>query len=375
MIPSSVIQLLACFSGAARVTQKLRAAARHTDRNRADFYRRIWQEAAEAIGGELHQLSGEILEIVRDDCRTRVYRNYTELDNPVALKVAGNKLLVHRLLQQHGLPAPGHQAFTPRTTQQAVEFLARSSGPCVVKPANGTGAGHGITTNIRTRSQLTRAVIAASAYGNQLLIEEQIAGDNYRLLYLDGQLVDAIRRRPPAIVGDGQSTVARLIDAHNAQRLRRDSELGQAQITWNADLRLTLAEQQLTPRSVPPAGTRVVVKTAINENAADENESVGDQLAQTVIEDGATAARLVGARLAGVDIITRDPTRSLAEAGGVILEVNTTPAFHFHYHKRDERVAVAEYVLRHVFGDAQAFGRPARKPRISELVAVEGETA
>ena len=48
-----------------------------------------------------------------------------------------------------------------------------------------------------------------------------------------------------------------------------------------------------------------------------------------------SAARAVGVRLAGVDLITPDASLPLDAAGGVILEVNATPGLQYHYEVRD----------------------------------------
>ena len=60
---------------------------------------------------------------------------------------------------------------------------------------------------------------------------------------------------------------------------------------------------------------------------------------------GAQAAAVIGARLAGVDIITPDPSISLDKSGGVVLEVNTTPGYYYHYHRRGGPVPVACAIL------------------------------
>ena len=40
-------------------------------------------------------------------------------------------------------------------------------------------------------------------------------------------------------------------------------------------------------------------------------------------------------------MITPDPSVPLAEAGGAVIEVNTTPGYYYHYYKREGRVPVA----------------------------------
>ena len=116
-------------------------------------------------------------------------------------------------------------------------------------------------------------------------------------------------------------------------------------LTIDLDMRNTLAEQGLSLKSVPAAGRAVTLKTVVNQNFGPENASATHLLCEAVIEAGARAARCVGARFAGVDVITPDPTVALEQAGGVILEVNVAPGLHYHYHKQDGDCPVAVRVL------------------------------
>jgi cyanophycin synthetase len=202
-----------------------------------------------------------------------------------------------------------------------------------------------VTTGVRSTFHLARAAAAAAAYGEQLLIEEQVEGDNYRLLYLDGELVDAFVRTPPGVTGDGRSTVAALVRAANDERLRKRAGLSQVLLTVDLDMRRTLAKQELTLRSVPAAGDRVVLKTVVNENGGADNACALDVLCPALVKECARAVRALRVRLAGVDVITRDPSRPLRETGGVVLEVNAPPNFYFHYHKRGGAYPVAKHVL------------------------------
>jgi hypothetical protein len=54
---------------------------------------------------------------------------------------------------------------------------------------------------------------------------------------------------------------------------------------------------------VPADGQRVVLKTVINDNVADDNERVLDQVSLSIIVSGSRAAEVIGVRLAGVDIV------------------------------------------------------------------------
>lgn len=318
-----------------------RAAGRH----QVAFYERVWREAAERLGAAFVPIGGGVAEIRLDGATVRVVENTCPIDDPVTLLLAGNKPLTYRLLRDRGLPTPGFAEFSLGAMGPALAFLGSGRGDRVVKPAAGTGGGRGVTTGVRTRGHLARAAAVASVYGDELLIEDQMAGDNYRLLYLDGRLLDAFVRKPPSVVADGRSTVAGLVRASNEARLRFGSGLSQVLLTADLDMKRTLAKQGLTLGSTPAEGTVVTVKTVVNENCGADNTSANHVLCPAVVEAGARAARAVGVRLAGVDLITPDPSLPLEEAGGAVLEVNTPPNYYYHYHKRDGAFPVAVHVL------------------------------
>ena len=181
-------------------------------------YRVIWQEAADELGAELSVLSGEFFEIDDNGTRARVWRHWVPLDDAVTLRLALDKMAVHELLTRAGLPLPDHYEFDASELDGALDFITRTGSACVVKPTGGA-SGSGATTGVRTRDQLLRARLRAGRIGRRLLIEQQAEGDMYRFLFLDGELLDAVRRRPPRVTGDGRSTIRELIAAENATRL------------------------------------------------------------------------------------------------------------------------------------------------------------
>ncbi|HEX7450034.1 MAG TPA: hypothetical protein VF306_20910 [Pirellulales bacterium] len=331
-----------------RAAWRRRRAVKELALERTLFYRRVWHEAADALGASIAAVGDEIFEIRLGDWRTKVQRNYTAADDAVTLELVGQKPLVLELLARQGLPVPRWQEFTTASLEVAAAFIERVGGDCVVKPARDTGGGDGVTTHVRTRWQLARAAARAAVFGEALSIEEQVAGDNYRLLYLDGVLLDAVVRRPPSVTGDGRSTVAALVERLNDVRVTWGSEAAQSLLARDQDMLQTLAAQGLALGSVPAAGRLVRLKTVINDNSANDNAAATHLLCSEVIEAGAAAAAAVGARLAGVDIITTDPARPLAATGGVMLEVNTTPGFYYHYCRQGAPCPVALHVLNYL---------------------------
>ena len=175
--------------------------------HRVGEYERIWGHVAEVLDAELIRLADEVWEFRRGKQRTRVNNYQLEYDNPVVLRIAGNKPLVHQLLVNRDLPVPLHKTFTLRDLDVANSFLKGHTQGCVVKPADGFG-GKGVTTHVQNYTELKRAAVLASLYSPNLLIEQQIPGESYRLLVLNGKMVHAVCRRGLRLQADGTSSIA-----------------------------------------------------------------------------------------------------------------------------------------------------------------------
>jgi len=316
-------------------------------------YRLIWQEAADAVGAELSVVSGEFFELRANGHRARVWRHWVPLDDAVTLRLALDKLAVHELLSAAGLPLPEHHEFDASKLDGALEFL-KGGVPCVVKPTGGA-SGSGTTTGVRTPEQLLRARLRGARVGRRLLIERQAEGDMYRFLFCDGELLDAVRRRPPRVTGDGRSTIRELIAAENASRLDPAHPVSMPILRVDLDCLFSLEAAGLSLRSVLPEGQTVAVKTVTSQNRISDNETVREPVAPELVEEARLAAAQVGVRLAGVDLITTDLSRSLKESGGVIIEVNGTPGLHYHYQVADEGNAtrVAVPILRRLLEESR----------------------
>jgi cyanophycin synthetase len=321
--------------------------------HRSRFYTELWRDAASKCGASIEALGDEILEIRLGHDYTRVQQNTTAIDQAIAVAVSKSKPLVHRILAKKRLRTPTYCEFTLDEIAKAASFVENTARGCVVKPANG-GGGQGVTTGVIGKLDLVRAAAHAAVYSPDLMVEQQVPGDVYRLLYFDGLLIDAVLRRPPTLISDGKSTIRELIRLENETRLEAGPNLAHALIVIDTDMRSTLAKQGFTLSSVPAKGVVMTLKTVINDNSQRDNFAAKHLLCKSIIEDGAVAAEAVGVRLAGIDVITPDPGVPLAESGGVILEVNTTPSYHHHYYKRDGGYPVAAHLLPYLLAKSVA---------------------
>jgi cyanophycin synthetase len=307
-------------------------------RNRHEFYRLMWQDAARSVGADIEDLGDAFSVLRRGTAETLVWKDEVMLDHPPTTALAGDKELVVKLLRLQGIPVPDQRAFGRDEVERANEFLQSRPGPFVVKPANGTGGGAGVTCGVMNAEDLWRAWLGATTWDSRILVEPQVSGDEYRLLFLDGELLDVIRRTRPRVHGDGSSTVAELVDAENRRRIDSGGLDVGTPIRIDLDCELALRSEGFTPKSILPSGVALRVKTRSNEAGSAERFTVRG-LAPQFVDEAARAAAAVKLRLAGVDAVISDPHASLAEAGGAILEVNSNPGLHHHYQVADAAAA------------------------------------
>ena len=300
--------------------------------HRVGEYRAMWQRVAAAQGATFTELEPDLWQIDLGQRRIRILNHELEFDNPVTLGLAGRKPAVHQLLHAAGLAVPEHASFTLDRLEDARRFVAQHPRGCVIKPAAGYG-GKGVTTHVHREGEVRRAALLASLYGSTLLVEAMIPGESYRLLVLEGKVIHAVCRRGMRLQGDGASTVRQLLQAAN--KPRRAARLPPVRV--DRDCLFTLAAQDMTLDSRPEAGQTLLAKSIPGrtrkyaELRTVYTHPASDLISESIRRDAEEAARIIGSDFLGVDVITLDPSVPLAQSGGVINEVNTTPALHHHY--------------------------------------------
>jgi D-alanine-D-alanine ligase-like ATP-grasp enzyme len=318
---------------------------------RAAYYRDYWTRAATEIGAETGEWPGGLRWIKRNGKTIPVKLYHVPLDDHLTVELLGNKPVVLSLLAELGCPVPAFHAFSMQTLDRAEAFNFTVDRPFVVKPAAGAGAGRGVTTGVTGARALRRAAAYASRFSSELLAEEQIDGSSFRLLYLNGRLIDAIRRDPPRLTGDGRNSIRRLIKLENLRRRRDRPYTALSPIRIDPDMKAALAAQGLSLNSHLEDRRIVAVKRACNENAAAQNYNVLDKVHGATDAMCTRAVRALGTAFAGVDIICRDISAPLTRDNGVIGEINATPGLHHHdlIAELSRRAPVARLVLEHVF--------------------------
>jgi cyanophycin synthetase len=335
--PGLVLRVLKIYYLLRRLFRKITGTEKTTYVwSRTEGYKKAWQLAADEIGAEMKELYNGIWEVSKDSKSTRIALYLAELDNPVSLKIAGNKPLSYQLMAEKGVQVPAYMIFKLNELGKVKKFMEDNPGMVVIKPASGTSSGMGVTTHIKTFSEARRAAVLAASYGKELLIERLVPGEIYRLLFLGGEMLHASRRNGMKVTGDGKSSIGELFEKENELR-RKGGKQAREVVGKDRDFEATLESQGLDESTVLVAGRTVLVKSV--DAPLFDNEEI-----RTVYDDNATndicdairessrlACEAVRSEFTGVDIITMDPTIPLSESGGVVGEINTTPGMHHHH--------------------------------------------
>jgi len=133
--------------------------------------------------------------------------------------IAKKKDLFHDLLDTIDVPTPDTMLYKG-DLQVAHAFLKKHTS-IVVKPTD-QAHGKGITIDLTTPRHLEEALDYAAGFGKKFLLQQQVTGDDYRLLFIGGEFVAAAIRKPAYVVGDGTHTVGELIGIENDSDRRGD---------------------------------------------------------------------------------------------------------------------------------------------------------
>lgn len=259
----------------------------------------------------------------------RIRASETSNTSSIAVELCQEKSLTNRMLRAVGVPVPDGAV---ATNADAAWAIAQQIGlPVVVKPAD-SNQGKGVSTNVTNEDAVRTAFAIAHAHSPNVLVERHINGDDYRLLVVNGEMVVAAARRDPArVVGDGQHTIAELVEVVNQDPRRRPGHCSTlTRIRLDAAAALVLAQQGLSQQDIPEPDQVVKLRMNSNLSTGGTATDVTDLVHPANARIARLAAQILALDVAGIDMLCADIGRSLAEQGGAIVEVNAAPGLRMH---------------------------------------------
>lgn len=229
-----------------------------------------------------------------------------------------------RRLETKGVPVPKGVLIEDSNISDGTlrQYATQVGYPLVIKPNRGT-MGQGVFSNIRTWEELLKVFrhLADRYPESEILMEQHIRGEDYRVMVVGDQAVAAVRRVPANVTGDGNSSVGQLVKRKNSER-RSNPFLSKGLIRVDFEVETVLEEQGLALTDVPPLGRVVPLRRVANASAGGDVEDVTDNLPPGIAEAAVRASlALPNIYVAGVDFLYD------SEANGdyVVIEMNSRP--------------------------------------------------
>ncbi len=258
----------------------------------------------------------------------RIRATITSNTRYLGVDSADDKYLATILLRDAGIPVP--ETRLAESLPQAQEIYGQWSQPLVVKPLTGA-QGRGVSLNVDSAGALAHAFHWAARFSPQVVIQPQIAGTTFRLLVIDHKLVAASSLQPPAVLGDGERSIAELVEDLNRTQNRQVGDKATLTRVEIDEITLELLRSQgLSPDSVLPAGKSFVLKPSGSLRLGGRAADVTDRVHADNRFLAERASRILGLDVAGVDIVAEDIGRSILDGTGAVIEVNAAPDFRMH---------------------------------------------
>jgi len=226
------------------------------------------------------------------------------------------------------------------------EYLEKIWGdfekPLVIKPT-GLTAGTGVSVGIDKLAKAKEAFDYAkekvngkdrSAWQKKIMIQEQIKGEDYRLLVINGKLQIATKRIPAFIIGDDKSNIQELIEKENQDPRRDISNPAHIlkPITIDRPLLEYLKDQGLSLEYVPKKNEKINVRKVASMSQGGITQDFTDTVGKEITILVESIAQSVHAFVLGVDVMCLDISKPLTKDNGAILEINTMPEAYLNFY-------------------------------------------
>lgn len=250
--------------------------------------------------------------------------------------IAEDKSATKASLIDQGLSVPKGYSLIPSDPQSYWDEVFHAlQKPLVVKPSN-MNKGQNVFIDISSVTEYHSAVEScfSQLFGNEanVIVEEMFEGNEYRIAATQEKVLAILNRVPANVIGDGVHTVSELVKLKNSDPRREDDPNSVlVNIKLNKEAVRYLAEQGMSPDSVPLSGEQVFIRRNSNISTGGDSIDVTDIAHPSVFEIAMKAMKAFpGLAFAGIDFMTQDISQPQTNETYVIIEVNNSPGFDIH---------------------------------------------
>ena len=276
---------------------------------------------------KLYHPGPSILFATRPDGKEiRVFASVPPTSIDFSCNIARDKLATYHLLKTANIPQPD----TIDARHEDLAAFLEKHGRIVIKPTFGAH-GRDIYTDVKELSDAERIIkdLAPRCEQNSVIAQEQMTytGNEIRAIYINGEYVVAFERIPAAITGDGEHTVAEIIDIEN-KTMRTEA--------YKSNLAFINKVQALNylggkAYDIPEKGAKVRVSATCNIGMGGTVKTVDLPAEQRAVST--RVAKLTELKVVGIDFF-----------GDKIIEINSSPSLYMPSGDDSADLAVRKYI-------------------------------
>lgn len=255
----------------------------------------------------------------------------TSLDNYVVPLIMENKELTKLILREHTINVP--DSVTVKNLDDGLLMYSDfENKDIVIKPKSANfGEGVLIIKDLKSKEVYANAIKDAFNYSKDVLIEDYVAGEEYRFLVVTDEVLAVMYRVPANVKGDGIHNIQELVDKKNQDPRRGKGYLTPLEkIEIGPIERHNLNAQNIDVNHVPKQGEVVYLRENSNLSTGGDSVDFTDEVHEEYKQIAIKSAEAVDAKICGVDIIIQDVKTKPDKNNHSIIELNFNPVIYPH---------------------------------------------
>lgn len=231
--------------------------------------------------------------------------------------LAKDKIKTNKLLLENNVPVPNH--YVINNNNKEIYLNNNKIGfPCVLKPINGM-QGKDVFTFIENQEEFKRIINDLLEKYDEIMMENQIYGNNYRIFVFNNKVMDIIEREQPFVIGNGYTSLEELIQNKNDNQLKNNLFP-----TKNLDWKF-MNKQGFSKNSIVPDKKKIFITNTINfHNGANPTRIPISDIPKENLDIFVKSHKLLNLSCSGIDYMSNDIKVPYHKNKGSIIEVNSS---------------------------------------------------
>jgi len=242
------------------------------------------------------------------------------------IKLSDDKYTTKRNIINYGFPTPKYYKWNNRYSDKYnMKRVSKLNKPIVIKPIYGT-YGINVTMDVNSDKIAFQIIKKLLETDDNIIIEEQVKGNVYRILVFNDKILSAYMKEPPYVTGTGIHTLQDLITIKNIEKKSLNGKF-----VKKID-EMLIKSQGYSLNDIIPIDTKIILSGVANvNNGAEITLEDINNIHPLNVKMFKKINKICGLNYNGIDFITYDLSIPYTEYG-YFLENNARAGIEGHYY-------------------------------------------